>query len=177
MLRTYLFIIICILFTSACLLFFFVNKKDKKIRCSGPLDITKAVIHHTSGSKDRNLTVADIDKMHKENGWDGIGYHWVIYKDGSVHSGRSMYTVGAHAKTCGPNRNHWVGIAVVGFDKFNYHQLHSLDHLLIKLGTKTVQRHHEECPGPGIKVELIQSWLNKLTPKYRTESCKYDTKF
>lgn len=32
-----------------------------------------------------------------ENGWDGIGYHWIIFQSGRIYEGRGWDRVGAHA--------------------------------------------------------------------------------
>jgi len=51
------------------------------------------------------------------NGWRGIGYHYVIRRDGGVEDGRPLDTAGAHAK--GHNENS-IGICMVGgVDKDN----------------------------------------------------------
>ncbi len=72
--------------------------------------------------------VETIDRWHKERGWAGIGYHFLITNcfetskqwerkqpnpktDGVVHPGRSLNNTGAHAK--GHNW-HSVGVAIVG---------------------------------------------------------------
>ncbi len=113
-----------------------------------PVDTSKAVIHHTAGSKasDRDLTVVEIDAMHKARGWDGIGYHFLIRKDGSIHKGRPLSKSGAHAK----GRNHYVGIALTGFDDFTEAQKDSLTWLLRDYGISHIEPHHEQCPGPGL---------------------------
>ena len=113
------------------------------------VDTTKAVIHHTAGSKltDRDLTVKEIDRYHKERGWDGIGYHFVIRKNGQICKGRSLKKLGAHAL----GRNHYVGIALTGYDNFTQAQKDSLVQLLHYLGCTTVEPHHEQCPGPGLR--------------------------
>lgn len=54
------------------------------------------VIHHTASAPD--ITVEDIHAMHIGNGWSGIGYHLVIYPDGSVHQGRPIDMIGAHCE-------------------------------------------------------------------------------
>lgn len=41
---------------------------------------------------------ADCHRWHKERGWSGIGYHFVVRKDGTIEQGRPMGTVGAHAQ-------------------------------------------------------------------------------
>ena len=51
----------------------------------------KEIIIHCSATKEgRNFTVADIDRWHRERGFFCIGYHFVIYRDGSIHVGRSV---------------------------------------------------------------------------------------
>lgn len=51
------------------------------------------VDHHAEASV---CTVEDIDRWHKARGWIGIGYHFLIKKDGSVYRGRPENAVGAH---------------------------------------------------------------------------------
>lgn len=68
-------------------------------------------IHCTDTPEGRHVTVADIDKWHKERGWFGIGYHFVIYLDGSIHVGRSENKMGAHVSSY--NRGN-LGIVYVG---------------------------------------------------------------
>jgi len=111
------------------------------------VDTTKAVIHHTESPC--WTTVEDIDKWHKERGWDGIGYHAVIYCDGSVHDGRDLSKQGAHAR----GRNDRIGIALVGTDSFTDKQINALRALLKQYKVQSVERHHEKCPGEGINVE------------------------
>lgn len=57
----------------------------------------KEIIIHCSATKEgRDYTVADIDRWHRDRGFFCIGYHFVIYRDGSIHVGRSVEEVGAH---------------------------------------------------------------------------------
>ena len=73
--------------------------------------INLIVVHCTATPEGRDVTVADIDKMHRAKGWKSIGYHYVIYRDGSVHQGRPVSEVGAHVY--GHNANS-IGVAYVG---------------------------------------------------------------
>ena len=116
------------------------------------MDLTRAVIHHTA-SKD--VSVETIDRWHKERGWDGIGYHYVIRKDGTVYKGRLLTKFGAHAKS----RNHYIGIALTGHDYFTRAQVSSLKNLLIELEIKEIERHHEECPGKGLDMDRVREAL------------------
>jgi N-acetylmuramoyl-L-alanine amidase len=53
-----------------------------------------------------------------DRGWSDIGYHFLIYLDGSLHEGRPIERVGAHCK--GHNEGS-IGIAYVGgIDKVNF---------------------------------------------------------
>ena len=60
--------------------------------------IKEIIIHCSATREGRNYTVADIDRWHRERGFFCIGYHFVIYRDGSIHVGRSVEEVGAHCK-------------------------------------------------------------------------------
>ena len=70
------------------------------------------VVHHAGMSKDKDTTAAAIHKFHQEtNGWAGIGYHYLIRKDGMIEQGRLPDMIGAHAY--GHNKNS-VGICLAG---------------------------------------------------------------
>ena len=57
--------------------------------------IKEIIIHCSATREGRDYTVADIDRWHRERGFFCIGYHFVIYRDGSIHVGRSVEEVGA----------------------------------------------------------------------------------
>ena len=52
------------------------------------------VLHHSGGTDadpqadTSHHTAIDIEKWHLSKGWEGIGYHYVIQKDGTVWAGR-----------------------------------------------------------------------------------------
>tara|TARA_R110000868_G_scaffold350158_1_gene611397 strand:- start:75 stop:458 length:384 start_codon:yes stop_codon:yes gene_type:complete len=58
-----------------------------------------------------NVGVKDIRRWHMEKGWQDIGYHFVIKRDGTVETGRGVTLVGAHEPTRNANS---VGICLVG---------------------------------------------------------------
>lgn len=60
--------------------------------------IAKIILHCAATPEGRETTVADITSWHLQRGFTTIGYHFVIYLDGSVHKGRCIETPGAHAK-------------------------------------------------------------------------------
>lgn len=74
--------------------------------------IDSIILHCTATPAGRAVTVDDVRRYHVEhNGWADIGYHYLIYLDGSVHAGRPLEKAGAHTK--GHNA-HSVGVAYVG---------------------------------------------------------------
>lgn len=73
--------------------------------------INKIIVHCSATPEGKDYTVADIDKWHKARGWQGIGYHYVVYRDGSVHEGRNIAVAGAH--TSGHNKNS-IGVCYIG---------------------------------------------------------------
>ena len=72
---------------------------------------TDAVVLHHVGNTDKDINVAAIHRWHRQNGWAGVGYHYLIRKDGSIERGRPLETVGAHTYDHNDNT---VGICIVG---------------------------------------------------------------
>ena len=50
--------------------------------------IKEIIVHCTATPEGKDYTVDDITRWHKERGFKTIGYHYVVYRDGSVHEGR-----------------------------------------------------------------------------------------
>lgn len=74
--------------------------------------VNEIILHCTGTEPNANVTVESIDKYHREKkGWRCIGYHFVIYKDGSAHKGRDLAMVGAHCRGHNPRS---IGICYVG---------------------------------------------------------------
>lgn len=74
-------------------------------------NINKIIIHCSATKAGQDFKAADIDRWHKERGFDGIGYHYVIDLDGSVERGRDIEKVGAH---CQGYNSHSIGICYIG---------------------------------------------------------------
>ncbi len=71
------------------------------------------VIHHTGfPNEDKDSTAVAIHKYHQEvNGWAGIGYQYLIRKDGMIEQGRRPEMIGAHAYQ---NNQKSVGVCLAG---------------------------------------------------------------
>jgi N-acetylmuramoyl-L-alanine amidase len=88
-------------------------------------DIRYLVVH--CSDTDDDLTASDIHIMHQGFGWDGIGYHAVIIKDGNIEQGRPHFWTGAHVY--GHNTES-LGVCLIGRDDFTEEQMASLEQLL-----------------------------------------------
>ena len=74
--------------------------------------IDKIILHCSATPEGKDFTVEQIRMWHvKGRGWRDIGYHFVIYRDGSIHKGRPIEQSGAH--TSGQNANS-IGICYIG---------------------------------------------------------------
>ena len=81
------------------------------------------IVHCSDTNNNDNLSAIDIHKMHMSFGWDGIGYHKVIGREGAIENGRPEFWIGAHAY--GIN-NQSLGVCLIGRDKFTKKQLSAL---------------------------------------------------
>lgn len=73
--------------------------------------IKEIILHCSATAEGKDYTVDDIRKWHKARGFKDIGYHYVIYRDGTVHNGRPLEQIGAH--TTGHN-SYSIGICYIG---------------------------------------------------------------
>lgn len=129
--------------------------------------IDKIIIHCSATKEGKAFTVEDIDRWHKARGFARVGYHYVIYTDGSIHKGRSEEQIGAH---CIGHNASSIGICYIGGldkdekpkDTRNDAQRKSLVSLIDDLKTKypdsKVYGHNEfaakACPCFDVKKEF-----------------------
>ena len=74
--------------------------------------ITLIVIHCSAVRPDQTSSAAQIDTWHRQRGFHlGIGYHYVVRRNGSVEQGRPEYMVGAH---CLHHNAHSIGVCYEG---------------------------------------------------------------
>ena len=127
--------------------------------------VATIIVHH---SESPFGDVPTVDAWHRERGFAQIGYHYLICngqgggEDGEIQFGRNEDVQGAHAKANYRNEG-TLGVCLVGTDQFTAAQKKSLQELLLHLcrrhgltpGTGTIQRHHEQCPGPNLDLAAI----------------------
>lgn len=73
--------------------------------------IEEIIIHCSATPKGKPFTVKDIDLWHRERGFRCIGYHYVIYLDGTIAQGRPESEPGAH---CLGHNWRSIGVCYVG---------------------------------------------------------------
>lgn len=73
--------------------------------------IDSIIIHCSATRAGLDFTAADIDRWHRERGFNGIGYHYVIRLDGRLEKGRDISLPGAHCR--GWNERS-IGICYIG---------------------------------------------------------------
>lgn len=137
----------------------------------------RIILHHAAA---KNCSVEDIHRWHLNNGWSGMGYHFLVRKDGSIYRGRPEDKVGAHAG--GSNYNS-IGICFEG----NYMEedmpeiqkeagKELVSYLKNKYGITTVQAHRDvcetSCPGDKFPFDEIANAERNVVPETPTEEVK-----
>lgn len=73
---------------------------------------TNVIVIHCSATKvEADIGAKEIREMHLDRGWQDIGYHFVIRRNGTVETGENLNSLGAHVK--GYNSIS-VGVCLVG---------------------------------------------------------------
>lgn len=73
--------------------------------------INEIIVHCSATREGFDYTVNDITNWHKQRGFTTIGYHYVVYRDGSIHTGRDVNVAGAH---CTGHNTHSIGVCYIG---------------------------------------------------------------
>lgn len=128
------------------------------------MTIDHIVIHCSDSPDDRDSVDAkEIHAWHQERKFDGIGYHYVITRNGKIEQGRPHYWSGAHVS--GHNDNS-LGVCLVGRSEFSIQQMESLKELLYRLKFKyqdaNICGHYEldtkkTCPNFDVKSWVVSN--------------------
>lgn len=118
-------------------------------------DIRKIVLHH-SACIGNNCNAAAYASFHvNSRGWAGIGYHYVIEKDGTINQCNHDTTISAH---CAGQNNDSIGVSLSGdftkeplTDTQRLPLIWLLKHLRQKYGNLDITQHKDfsptACPG------------------------------
>lgn len=142
--------------------------------------INKIIIHHSASSFGCQRL---IDEWHKERGWDGCGYHYIIQNGypysinekidsliGQIEQGRNIEKTGAHAK--GFNSTS-IGICLIHNDgTYDSRMLVSLSRLVRELtqrfniDTNSVVGHYELNTNKSLCPSIDMEWFRKSLNRY-----------
>lgn len=135
-------------------------------------NIDNIIIHCSDTSIVMDIGAKEIDEWHKERGWSGIGYHYVIRRNGVIEMGRDLDKdgkvlehVGAHVQ--GYNKNSigicWVG-GRYGIDNRTNEQKVSMKTLVLLLkelfSNAEIKGHNEFNPNKLCPSFDVQEWLS-----------------
>ena len=139
---------------------------------------TEMIVVHCAATKpSMDIGRTEIRKWHVEdNGWDDVGYHYIIKRDGTVEVARAEAFQGAHAPAVNSKS---IAICLVGGmaedgdaeNNFTLEQFLSLKDLIKKIkmtnpniveivGHCDVQENKPNCPGFNLKEWLIKEDIN-----------------
>ena len=122
----------------------------------------KYLVIHCSDT-DENDKALDIHKLQLKFGWDGVGYHKIINKEGIIENGRPEYWVGAHVYKYNEAS---LGVCLIGRNNFNSLQMKSLLKVINEWKTRYPKAKilgHNEFPNSNKTCPNfdVQKWCKK----------------
>lgn len=87
------------------------NNTWKALGVANTRNITEIIVHCSATQEGKDYTVENIRQWHLQRGFNDIGYHYVIYRDGSIHIGRNESIIGAH---CTGHNSNSIGVCYIG---------------------------------------------------------------
>ena len=124
--------------------------------------IKELIVHCSATPEGKDYSVDTIRQWHLQRGFSDIGYHYVIYRDGSIHIGRDESIIGAH---CTGHNTNSIGVCYIGGcasdgktpkDTRTTKQKQSLVKLLKELKTKY----------PQASIHSHKDFTNKACPSF-----------
>ncbi len=132
-------------------------------------DLTTIIVHCSYTPPDMDIGAETITEWHvSERGWDDIGYHYVIKRNGAIEDGRLIGTQGAHAY--GHNADS-IGVCLIGgmadqgeapdsnFTRWQWESLAELmDDLQMRHGPLDVIGHRDVDDGKACPCFDVRAW-------------------
>lgn len=138
------------------------DKTWQELGVENPRYINEIIIHCSATPEGKDYTTDDIKSWHLQRGFNDIGYHYVIYRDGTIKQGRKEDTTGAH---CTNHNSSSIGICYIGGmdadnkkpkDTRTEEQKEALETLL-----KELRRKYK-----GAKIHSHKDFANKACPSF-----------
>lgn len=140
-------------------------------------ELTEYIVLHTAAWPG-DPSIHDIRRVHvDERGWDDVGYHYLVRKDGTIEAGRHESKKGAHCRSMHMNSKS-IGICLSGHgdeEPMTDIQKEALYKLCIDImnahdiPAEKIIGHRETganktCPGELVNMTEIRSELKELNP-------------
>lgn len=122
--------------------------------------IEKIIVHCSATPPHMDIGANEIQQWHIERGFSGIGYHFVIRRNGDVEIGRPVEVIGAHTR--GHNSDS-IGICLVGGNSdadFTYAQYKTLVKLIEEL---------QDVYGRHVSVHGHRDFADKACPCFNVQ--------
>jgi hypothetical protein len=138
--------------------------------------VNTVVVHHSASIL---ASPEEVHRWHQEKGWVGIGYHFLVRKDGNIYRGRPLDAIGAHVYA---HNEDSIGVCFEG----NF-EVEQMTEAQIKLGVELLKylktlypklnaKKHKDyggsnCPGKnfndiiiseGMRVEEQKHWCEEI---------------
>ena len=145
--------------------------------------LDKVILHCSDTPDDDNtkISMAEITKWHIERGFDTIGYHYVVNRNGCIETGRPLWQMGAHTFSYNEDS---IGICYVGRRWPTEAQMNSLILLFRDLGKEYLIQanqwygHYEfddkkTCPGISMILFSLGMQFSKFLIAIISDLCSY----
>lgn len=136
-----------------------------------PRKATKEIIVHCSATPEgKDYTVSQIHQWHLARKFSGIGYNYVIYRDGTIHEGRPAEMAGAH---CTNHNSISVGVCYIGgMDKDNKKAKDTRTPQQKQAIIELVKHLQDKYNIPASKVYGHYNFANKACPSFKIEELR-----
>ena len=128
------------------------------------------LIIHTAAHAGDDYDIEDIDRWHRRRGWQMVGYHYFILKDGTIQQGRPDDLHGAHCLDGGMNTQS-LGVCFQGHgdhekwtraQELSFQRLFNQKHRDFGISSEKVHGHRryspvKTCPGELIEMEAVRA--------------------
>ena len=134
--------------------------------------IRRIILHCSASDHERHDDIKIIREWHLERGFNDVGYHFFIRKNGQIERGRAINKVGAHCR--GHNRDS-VGICLHGLaiEKFTQDQFVSAQKLTrllcteLDIPTSRVSGHNyfnpaKACPVFDVTTKIVSPIMSEV---------------
>ena len=117
--------------------------------------LTRHFIHCSDTPSSMDIGRKEINRWHRQRGWNMVGYHFIIRRDGTIEEGRPVEMVGAGVYGYNSDSIH---TCLVGRGEYTKKQFESLKKL-VKRFKELKTLGHNEVSSKLCPMFDVQKWL------------------